>query len=220
MRKVLVSLLLAGSVFAQEPLMDGKLLTGVEMGNKKEPLPLLVEVDKSGCVVYAVAVHGGGRRVLIRPQRIYCGKDIKTVSGFVTDEKGILGLRCGRKSCILEKGTKVKVFIHESYLEDFLKKIFSSSALSMSAAASMLTGKSSGVEKDCISEVLANLYTLKTYVPYWADVQMSLMKMLVSRGTDVCQAFESVTGISLEQERNVADVAEKFAEEWKEAVKR
>lgn len=185
----------AGSVFARELLVDGKLLTGVEIGQRSEPLPLLIELEGSECTVYAVAVPGDAKRVWIRPEKLYCGRETAQVRGFVTDSSGVLGIRCSSSPCFLEKGTQVKVFLEREKEAGNLR----------------ITER----EKNCISEALANLYAMKTYTPYWADVQMNLMKMLVSRGADVCRAFESVTGISLEQKRSTADAAEE-----KEAVKR
>ena len=200
MKKAVLFLLSAGCVFSQELLVGGKLLTGVEIGQKSEPLPLLIELEGLECTVYAVAVPGDAKRVWIKPEKLYCKEKVEKVRGFVTDKEGVLGLACSSIPCPLEKGTQVKVFLERKRETENLP----------------VTKR----EKDCLSKVPANLYALKTYTPYWADVQMNLMKMLVSRGADVCRAFESVTGISLKQKRNAADAAEKFAEEWKEAVKR
>ncbi len=201
MKKTAVFLLLAiGSVFAGELLKSGELLTGLEIGRKSEPLPVLIGLKESRCTVYAVAVPGNAKRVWIKPEKLYCKEKVEKVRGFVTDKEGVLGLACSSIPCSLEKGTQVKVFLERRRETENLP----------------VTKR----EKDCLSKVLANLYALKTYTPYWADVQMNLMKMLVSEGADVCQAFESVTGISLERKRNVADIAEELAEEWKRLVER
>ena len=111
MSKVLFSFLLAGSVFAGELLKEGELLTGLEIGRKSEPLPVLIGLKESRCTVYAVAVPGDAKRVWIRPEKLYCGDKKERVKGFVTDGAGILGLGCSSSPCLLEKGTRVKVFL-------------------------------------------------------------------------------------------------------------
>ena len=128
MRKLILSFFLAGSVFAGELLKEGELLTGLEMGQRSEPLPVLIRLKGSGCAVYAVAVPGDAKRVWVRPEKLYCGGREERVRGFVTDEAGILGVRCDSVPCLLEKGTRVKVFLErktgvEKALESVAEKL-------------------------------------------------------------------------------------------------
>jgi len=153
MRRGLIFLLFAGFSLAGELLEDGKLLTGVEIGQKAEPLPLLIGIEGSGCTVYAVAVPGDAKRVWIKPERLYCGDGVKEVEGFVTDGDGVLGLKCVSIPCFLSRGTQVKVF-----LEKKNKRL---------SSVDVGNGRKDGVDlernKNCISNVLSYLYVLKTY---------------------------------------------------------
>jgi len=126
MRRVMFSLLLSAVCFGEGVLLEGKLLTGVEVGGGKEVLPLLIEIEGSGCVIQAGATLSDTGRVLIRSERFYCGEEVRAVRGFVTDENGILGIRCSTSPCVLEVGTRVKVFLQESNIGHLLKRLLSS----------------------------------------------------------------------------------------------
>lgn len=113
MKRTVFLLFAVGSVFAQELLKEGKLLTGAFVGPRSEPLPVLIGLERSKCTLYAVAVPGDVKRVWIKPRRLYCEGKVEEVSGFVTDGGGVLGLACNTIPCFLEKGTQVKVFLEK-----------------------------------------------------------------------------------------------------------
>lgn len=47
-------------------------------------------------------------------------------------------------------------------------------------------------EKECVRELVVQLYTTATALPVMGEVQRDLMKMLVAKGMNICEAWEIV----------------------------